>query len=205
MTFQITTESFHKLFPYAKNPATFADALNTYLPEYEINTDARIKMFLAQCGQECEGFTCFIENLNYSAEALLKTWPTRFDKELAESSARNPEAIANIAYGGRLGNITAGDGWKFRGAGAIQLTGRNIQVAFAKAVGMNVDGLHIYLLTEEGAVRSACWFWKNNGCNHFADNNDFEGLTKRINGAYNGLKERKELLAKVEGVLYETT
>lgn len=190
----MTSDIFAKLFPHAKNPEAWVNSCNKFFPKFEINTLERVASFLAQCGHECDGFTVFSENLNYSATALIKTWPTHFTVSDAQLYARKPEAIANRAYCNRMGNgnEASGDGWKFRGAGAIQLTGRASHAAFGKFLGIDVDAVRDYLLTTDGAIHGACWFWKERNCNRFADEKDIEGLTKKINGGLNGFQDRKD-------------
>lgn len=199
----VTSELFEKLFPGAKTPQLWADALNRFCPQYGIDTMPRMVAFLAQCGHESCGFTALSENLNYSAVALQRVWPKRFNSVTAEQYARKPEAIANHVYANRMGNgdEASGDGWKFRGKGLIQLTGRDNQTAFAKHAGVSVDVVGGYLLSIDGAVQSACWFWREHGCNVFADRGDITGCTKAINGGLNGLDDRKERYAKTEEVI----
>lgn len=198
----ITAELFHRLYPNATTPQQWADALNTYLPQYGIDTLVRYSAFLAQCGHESQGFTRIAENLNYSADALMRTWPKRFPPEIAHNYARKPESIANRAYANRMGNgpEESGDGWKYRGKGCIQLTGKDNQAAFAKHAGIDLEVIGGYLLTIEGAVHSACWFWREHGCNVYADRNDIIGCTKAINGGLIGLKEREHEYKHISSV-----
>lgn len=153
--------------------------------------------FIAQCAHESNGFTTFVENLNYSAEGLVKTFPKYFPTlESAQSYARQPEKIANKVYANRMGNgpENSGDGWKFRGKGIIQLTGKNNHEKFAKDFNLSIDEAIDYLLTIEGAIESAAWFWMKNNLD---DINDYTKLTIKINGGVNWLVERKILLKKV--------
>lgn len=190
---QITTEQFHELFPSAKDQTAWVAALNAVLPRYDIITRSRIAMFLAQCGHESLGFTVLAENLNYSAEALRRTWPKRFPGNLADQYARQPERIANRVYANRMGNGPegSGDGWKHRGRGLIQLTGASNYRMFARAVGRPYEGIAAYLETPEGAVESAGWFWSVNSLNQLADTGNVEAATKRINGGLHGLADRQ--------------
>jgi putative chitinase len=131
----ITAEQFKHLFPRAQDPASWAESMNNVFPTYDINTPHRVAAFLAQCGHESGGWTVFEENLNYSAQGLngifKKYFPTL---ESAQPYARKPEMIANKVYGGRMGNgpESSGDGYKYRGRGPIQLTGKDNYRAFAK-------------------------------------------------------------------------
>jgi putative chitinase len=159
-------------------------ALTKILPKYEITTKERVAAFIAQTAHESGNYTTLKENLNYSAAGLVKTWPKRFVNEAAAMPYnRNPEKIANKVYADRLGNgnEASGDGWKFRGQGIIQLTGKDNISAFAKSINKNLDDTIKYLGTTEGAVEGACWFWKTNNLNFWIDINDFDGLSDCIN------------------------
>jgi len=183
------------------NPYTeqWLTALNTLLPEYEINTPQRIAAFLAECAHESANFTAIQENLNYRAESLRKVWPTHFETDdIAAQYAHNQEAIANRAYASRMGNgnEASGDGWKFCGRGLIQLTGRENYQFFADSVGMSIDDVPAYLATFEGAVQSACYFWESNDLNKLADAGAIDHISRIINGGNLGLKERHENYVK---------
>lgn len=199
---QITEEQFRRCFPKNPHPADWADALCAILPRYGINTALRLAAFLAQCGHESEGFTAIRENLNYSAHALAVTWPKRFPWEVAEAYAHQPELIANRAYAGRLGNgpEDSGDGWRYRGRGVIQITGRDNYFTFAHVVGRPFAEIVTYLETRAGAVESACWYWRSRGLNAYADRSDMLTLTKRINGGTLGLADRTALYAHIKEV-----
>lgn len=151
------------------------------LPKYNINTAQRIAAFLAQCGHESVNFTVTEENLNYSAANLQKTWPKRFNSKLAAQVARQPQRIAEIAYGGRMGNTQPGDGWKFRGQGIIQLTGRDNFTRFGKTLNKTAEQVIDYIKTKEGAVEAAAWYWSINNLNKWVDAGDFDGLSDAIN------------------------
>ncbi len=192
---QITAAHVRALFPKYKYPEDLADALTESFDKYEINTVNRAAGFLAQCGHESAGFTILQENLNYSADGLNKIFKKYFPTVAAATPyARNPEKIANKVYGGRMGNgpESSGDGYKFRGRGAIQLTGRDNYTQFAKAVGLTLDEAVADLETLDGAIESACWFWKKNGLNGICDKDDIVLMTKRINGGTIGLDDRKK-------------
>ena len=194
--FELTAEKVHQCSPRNKNPADLAAALEAVLPRYEITTPARVAAFLAQCGHESADFTVLQENLNYSAKGLAATWPKRFVSEAAAAPYnRNPEAIANKVYADRMGNgpESSGDGWKYRGRGAIQLTGHDNYHAFQQDLGFDtMEDAILYLESLEGAIESAAWFWWRNNLNQWADNHDMTTLTKRINGGTLGLKERTD-------------
>ena len=191
----LTKDMFKTLFPKAKKPAEIYKAMEELFPKYEINTPQRIAGFLAQCGHESGGFRLNEENLNYSAKALDAVFGKYFVRGGRDASeyARQPERIANIVYASRMGNgdTESGDGWAFRGRGYIQLTGRNNYTNFASSIGMGVEEVTEYLETVAGSLESALWFWDTNGLNKYCDNGDVKGMTKRINGGYNGLEDRQ--------------
>lgn len=171
-------------------------AMSLLFPKYEINTPPRIAGFVAQCGHESQNFKTLEENLNYSAEGLNRTFPKYFIRAGRDAQAfhRQPEKIANIVYANRMGNgdTASGDGWKFRGRGVIQLTGKDNYSRFAKYVGKSLDETIEYLKTKQGALESACWFWHTNGLNQIADSGDIVAMTKRINGGTIGLEDRQK-------------
>lgn len=179
--------------------------LEKTLPKYGI-ADSRLRLahFFAQVLHESGCMRFDMENLNYSAEALLKVFGKHFTtKAEADAYARQPEKIANRVYASRMGNRgeASGDGWKFRGRGLIQLTGRSNYKAFAEWVGDERIMEEPDLVSSEYAVHSAVFFWDRNALNKFADKDDVVGLTKKINGGDNGLAHRKELLNKASGLL----
>jgi len=195
MTFKFTKEQIAKCAPRNKNAAELYEALAQVLPKYDINTPERVAAFMAQCGHESVDFSVLRENLNYSAKGLHGTWPKRFPTlESAQPYERNPEKIANKVYSDRMGNgpEASGDGWKYRGRGAIQLTGKDNYSRFAKDIGKSLDEAIVYVETLAGAIESACWFWKNNKLNEQADARDMKAATKKINGGDLGLAERTD-------------
>jgi putative chitinase len=192
---EITAGIIKSLFPQYKHPEDLAECLTEQFEKYEINTANRAAGFLAQCGHESAGFTVLKENLNYSADGLNKIFKKYFPTVAdATPYARNPEKIANKVYANRMGNgpESSGDGYKFRGRGAIQLTGHDNYTQFAKSVGLTVDEAVADLETLDGAIESACWFWKKNGLNAICDKDDIVTMTKRINGGTIGLDDRKK-------------
>lgn len=191
--FDFTPEKLAKCVKRNKNPIELYDALVNVLPRYEITTVERVAAFLAQCGHESADFTILQENLNYSAKGLSATWPKRFVSEAAAAPYnRNPEKIANKVYADRMGNgpESSGDGWKYRGRGAIQLTGHDNYKMFATDVGLSIEDAIVYVESLDGAVESAAWFWWRNNLNQWVDKNDIVTLSKRINGGTLGLQER---------------
>jgi putative chitinase len=196
----ITPEQLQKL----GISADWCDVLNVLMPKYDIDSPQRIAAFIAQCSHESGHFEKLIENLNYGAKGLVMTWPKRFTTpELANKYARQPEMIANFVYANRLGNgdESSGDGWKYRGRGLIQLTGKYNYQKFADAVEMDLEQVTRYLETKQGAAEAACLFWKNNKLNSYADVGDIKGMTKVINGGYIGLPEREENYRKALNIL----
>ena len=192
--FNFTKEKLAKCVSRNKDAASLFTALEQVLPKYNITTVERVAAFLAQCGHESADFTTLKENLNYSAEGLSKVFPKRFPTvAAAQPYHRQPEKIANKIYADRMGNgpEASGDGFKFRGRGAIQLTGKENYTKFANSIGKSLDETVAYTETLAGAIESACWFWNTNKLNDLADKKDIVGLTKRINGGTIGLEDRK--------------
>lgn len=193
----VTAEKLHEIFHEAdiNDCHDIADALNAAMSEFGIDNPERQAMFLAQCAHESGNFAHVEENLNYRAETLLKVFPKYFKTmDDAQDYAKQPEKIANKVYGGRMGNgpESSGDGYRYRGRGLIQLTGKDNYDACGKALNVDLHGQPDYLETAEGAARSAAWFWHKNGLNKYADAGDILGCTKRINGGTIGLEDRKK-------------
>ena len=136
------------------------------------------------------------ENLNYSAKALDAIFGKYFKRagRDAEPYHRKPRKIANVIYANRMdnGDTDSGDGWRFRGGGILQLTGRYNYTKFGEDVEMTPEAAVEYVRTKKGALDSACWFWDTNGLNKYCDSRDVKGATKRINGGYIGLEDRKK-------------
>ena len=179
--------------------------LEEALPKHGI-ADSRLRLahFFAQVLHESGCMRFDMENLNYSSDALQKVFGKYFTtREEADAYARNPERIANRVYANRMGNgdETSGDGWKYRGRGLIQLTGRSNYKAFADWIGDGRVMDEPDLVSSEYAVHSAVFFWDRNDLNRLADNDDVVGVTTRINGGVNGLAHRRELLNKANGLL----
>jgi putative chitinase len=174
---------------------SFVDPLNKTCEKFDINSTNRIAMFIAQVGHESGGLNHTKENLNYKAAQLLKIFPRYFENIDPVNYEHQPEKIANRIYSGRMGNGSeeSGDGWKFRGRGLIQLTGKENYTKFANALGMDLDAAVDYLETPEGAAMSAGWYWNDRHLNDFADAGDTEKVTRRINGGTIGLQERTDL------------
>jgi putative chitinase len=170
--------------------------------KYEINTPVRQACFMGQCAHESGNFKTLQENLNYSAEGLMKTWPSRFPtKDIADQYARQPAKIAGKVYNGRLGNTSEEEASNFLGRGLIQLTGKENYANCGTALGVDFIGNPTLLIDPRYAALSAGWFWNKKGLNALADSSDIETMTKRINGGLIGLDDRKAKIAKALSVL----
>lgn len=208
----LTAKTYKGLLTRAKNLPEWRAHLNFILPQYGIDTSKRLAAFFAQCGHESAGFSALVENLNYSAQGLANTWPNRYAERgtnggyirksgklvpnsLALRIARNPELIANYTYANRMGNGSpdSGDGWKYRGRGIIQVTGKENYRICSRALFHDLTLIDNpeYLSDIEYAIYSACWYWDSRNLNAYADREDLLGMTKAINGGTNGLAERK--------------
>lgn len=204
--FCLTLEKFKEIKIGPKNVEEWYDALSTHLPDNDIMSVNRVACFLAQCMHESGSFNYLSENLNYSKEALRRVFPKYFPtEEDAARVARQPEMIANIVYANRMGNgpTESGDGWRYRGRGIIQLTGKsNYEACSQDLFGDSTLVDDPDLLTQpDYAIRSACWFWNKNNLNRWADSLDVITLTKRINGGTNGLEDRMNYTTKIRGIL----
>ena len=172
------------------NSTKYLDSINKTLDAYSISSPNEIAMFLAQIGHESGDFTEVVENLNYSAQALLSVFPSHFSSDIVNDYARQPEKIANRVYANRMGNgdESSGDGWTYRGRGAIQITGCDNYTALGND--LNQSDTPSYLESVEGIVMSAGWFWNKHNLNSFTANGDVTGCTKIINGGTIGLQDR---------------
>jgi len=190
----IDASKLKSCMPSAKmeNIVKYVDYILLTIIENNIDTTLRLSAFIAQVGHESGSFSRIEENLNYSVEGLLSTFKTRFTPETALQYARLPEKIANRVYANRLGNGSedSGDGWKYRGRGLIQITGKSSYYDCGKALGVDLIADPTQLLIPELACRSAGWYWNRNSLNIIADKNDVKEMTKKINGGYNGLQDR---------------
>ena len=188
----LTLDQFRQMVknPHAKH---WYEALQQLLPDYDINTPLRVAHFIAQTAHESGNYAFVQENLNYRAASLMSVFKKYFPTlELAQQYEKQPQKIANRVYANRMGNgdEASGDGWRYRGRGLIQLTGKDNYTFFAGSLGIPIEEAADYMSTFEGAAQSACFFWEQNNLNRFADANDVKGLTKAINGGYIGLEDR---------------
>jgi putative chitinase len=178
------------------------EPLQETFEKYQINTPKRQACFIGQCMHESGGFKFLRENLNYSAKALMATWPSRFpDMDIAEKYERQPSKIADKVYSGRMGNTEDGDGAKYIGRGLIQLTGKDNYKAFGDAIGEDLVANPELVEQPRYAALSAGWFWNKRNLNELADANDIETMTKRINGGFIGIDDRKAKIAKVSNII----
>jgi putative chitinase len=190
----ITLEQLKQILPLNKELDQWLPLVNSILLQYDIVSKERIACFLAQTGHESLDFTLLQENLNYGAPGLLATFSKYFDGPAATAYQRQPAKIANRVYANRMGNgdEASGDGWRFRGRGILQITGKTNYLACSQALFGDATLITFpdKLLEKEWALRSACWFWQKNNLNGFATAASFSTLTQRINGGQNGASDR---------------
>lgn len=183
----ITEQQLLQILPNAgRNAGVFVPVLNTAMGRYGIVGKLRVAAFIAQIGHESGQLTRLVESLNYSADALVRTWPSRFDLVRATAAARKPEQIANIVYAGRLGNTAPGDGWDYRGRGLIQVTGKKNHAACGEALGVDLVNHPELLEQPRYAALSAAWYWSVNGLNTLADAGDIQNIGSIINTGSKG-------------------
>lgn len=190
---ELTRNQLKQLLPKNQYIDHWYQALSQLLPDYNINTPQRIAAFIAQCAHESGNFVFLTENLNYKAVSLMKVFPKYFkDMNTAKDYEKKPEKIANKIYANRMGNgdEASGEGWKYRGRGLIQLTGKTNYTWFAASLEISPEEAAEYTQTFEGAAQSACWFWETNNLNKEADAGDIKTMTRKINGGYIGLDDR---------------
>jgi putative chitinase len=202
MSSTISQEQLVEIMPECQHIiGKYVDPINEAFERFEINTPLRQAAFIAQCGHESTRFTRVEENLNYSANGLVRTFPSYFPGDTAKEFAYKPMRIANRVYANKGGNgdEASGDGWKYRGRGLIQVTlKRNYQNRGRRLVEDPQYFLQSpdLLLEPEWAVRSACDYWDENSLNNYADRDsaaEFRNLTRLINRALRGLDDRLSL------------
>jgi len=209
MSFEFDFTKAHLAEIISDNADNWYDALCELLPKYGITTERRVAHFLSQCAHESGGFKRLEENLNYSAKALRSVFGRYFGeppKANADEYARNPEMIANRVYNDayrkyKMGNTQEGDGYRFRGRGLKQLTGRENYTRFGASVGMTAEEAAEYVATPAGAIESACWYWNSRNLNEIADTDNVVAMTKKINGGTIGLEDRQKRYAHALKVL----
>jgi putative chitinase len=201
----ITKEQLSQCMPNCKEPEMWANLLNIHMPAYKLDDKEQLARFIAQCGHESGDFNTLQENLNYSGERLMLVFPKYFknllDTEMVKYS-RNPEKIANRVYASRMGNGNeqSGDGWKYRGRGIIQLTGKE-NYSKCSAFLFNSDILvktPDLVIQPENALLSAIWYWKSNKLDSIES---YERVTRRINGGTHGAADRNGRLARARKAL----
>lgn len=198
----ITEQQFNEICPNAS--PDLVPHLTVTLHEFEIVNKLRKAAFIAQLAHESAEFTRFEENLNYSAKGLYSTFRKYFPTmALAEVYARQPEKIANRVYANRMGNgpEASGDGWKHRGRGPIQLTGKANYTTYGKLLKLDLLTDPNVVKKPEVGFRVGGAFWMQKKLNVMADARDFIGITKAINGGLNGLEEREKYYKKALAVL----
>ncbi len=182
----------------------YLDAINECFDKYEINTPLRMAHFLSQVCHESNNFRAIKENLNYSAAALQAVFGKYFDADSAQEYARQPEKIANRVYANRMdnGDEASGDGWRYRGRGLIQLTGKHNYTSFSEAYGVDVVASPEEVAEDPKlCVAAAGWYWTSRNINKAADADDVEKVTRLINGGLHGLEDRTEKLEKIKTIL----
>jgi len=206
----VTVEQFIAIMPECQHViAKYVEPFNEACERFDVSTPLRQAAFIAQVGHESTRFTRVEENLNYSANGLMRTFASYFSAETAKEFAYKPMRIANRVYANKGGNgdEASGDGWKFRGRGLIQVTLRN---NYRRAGQRLVEDPEYFLqspdllLEPEWAVRTAFDYWDANDLNSYADRNtiaEFRNLTRRINRGLRGLDDRVELWRKAKEVL----
>jgi putative chitinase len=206
----INEQQLAQIFPKGQaGVGAFVTPLNAAMQAYDINTPARAAAFIAQVGFESACFCHLVEVLNHSAERLAAIWPNRFctpdgkPNALALQLGGHPEAIANSVYANRLGNGApeSGDGWRFRGRGLIQLTGRTNYQQAGAALKVDLEAQPELLEQPQYACLTAAWFWSVHGLNTLADSGDFKAITQRINGGLNGYDARAALWSTAREVI----
>ncbi len=199
----ITLDQFKAILPQCKEPEDWVSLLNEELPEHGFKTKEQIAAFIAQTAHESSSYNVLSENLNYSGERLNIIFPKYFKTRDVSKFHRNPAAIANVVYANRMGNgdESSGEGYKFRGRGVLQVTGKANYMKCSEYLFGNDDVLvddPDLLLHKPNALGSALWFWH---ANNLLNCTDFVLLTKKINGGTIGLDHRQELYRKALSVL----
>ncbi len=203
---RLTPEQLQQLAPHAlpRCRDAFANA-DDVLSSYEINENGlRLAHFMAQVLHESGGLCIVEENLSYTAKRMMAIWPKRFPTlESAMPFAKNPQALANKVYGGRMGNVGPDDGWRYIGRGLLQITGRESYERYGSRLGCDLVGEPALAADPQWCLKIAAEEWIDKKCNTFADNDDITTITKRINGGLIGFDERKKWLVKTKQVWVE--
>lgn len=200
----LTPTTLKKILPNCQYPQLWVRPLNDAMRRFEINTPARVAAFLAQLAVESQELNKLEENLSYAPGRLTAVWPKRFpNADLARPYSRNPEKLANAVYAGRLGNgdEASRDGYRFRGRGLIQVTGRANYAAIGKILDVDLINMPDTLFEPRYAALSAGAFWAANDLNKYADDGDLGGITYRVTGSRATVEERKRYYETAKGVL----
>jgi putative chitinase len=210
----ITGQQLKAICPNLKQDRadSLAALMSKSFPKYEINTPARIQAFVAQVAHESGEFSIKTESMFYTTpERLIAIWPARFNmdgsngKHNAHDYIKNQEKLANLVYSNRMGNgdAASGDGFRYRGGGNMQLTGKESYQKYAKFIGKEVgETADLVRNTDEYALDSACWeFAIDKQLNDEADKGDFITITKKINGGTIGLEERQKYYARAKTII----
>ncbi len=198
----ITPQQLHAVFPYCQNPGNWCRTFDQIADEFELRPPQRLAMWLAQCGWESSSFNILRERLSYRTTAQLRAvYPREFPTEAsAMPYVLNPQGLANFVYANRNGNgdQASGDGFRFRGGGLIELTGRANYKQVGDALGLDLETRPAQIELPNIAARTAGFFWKQNDLNAAADQGDFDYTTRRVNGAaMEAAKERRALWQKL--------
>ena len=200
-----TVDELKRIAPLCPDAVAWARHLGTTAQIYDIlDTEHRLAMWTATIVHESNHLRDLEENLSYSAQRIVEIWPARFPGiAAARPFSRNPERLANRVYANRMGNgpEESGEGWRYRGRGLIQITGRAMYERCGEGLAQPLLQKPDILLKPDLAALSAGWYWTANGCHALADADDMRGVTRIVNGGLNGLEERLEYLARARRVL----
>lgn len=208
----IAASQIRQIMPAAGYQANvYAGPLDAAMVRFNIDTPRRAAPFLANIAVESAQLIAVEESLNYSAAALHSHWPERFDIAASADFAHQPERIANRAYANRLGNgdEASGDGWRYRGRGPMQITGKANYAECGKGIGFDLVRSPFLLIQPDPAALSAAWYWASHGCNELADAGDFDGICDVINrghktralGDANGFSDRLKFFETAKRIL----
>lgn len=204
----LTLDIMQRLWPHGDQsvPGLLEGLVTTapiIFPKYGLSSNLVIAHFMAQVSEECGAGLEMKENMNYSAQRLLQVFPTHFTASLAAKAAHNPIMIAEIAYGGRMGNLPAPsiDGWVYRGQGLTQCTGKNEYEALGKEVGVDLVANPQWLVDPNHALECGVADFVLCGCLPFAERDDVIGVTRKLNGGENGLVDREVWLRRWKAAL----
>lgn len=199
----LTLAQITRLYPRAPVPARTALAAAPALARAGLHTPARLHAFLAQLGHESDGLTRTVESLYYTRrERLMAVWPRRFPSvEAATPYLRNSRKLAELVYGGRLGNTEPGDGARYIGRGYLQITGRANYREMGKRIGLDLEAEPERAADPEMAIEIACAYWTARGINAPADAGDFREVTRRINGGLVGYEDRLAWLERARACI----